>query len=369
MAKLWAATRKGLFSIERNGGWRISSASFLADNVSMMLPDERDGSLYAALGHGHFGCKLHRSRDGGKSWQACGVPVYPPVPEGHAPEVNPHTGKVTPWSLELVWSLEMGGTDEPGVLWCGTIPGGLFRSADGGDSWHLMESLWNDPTRTKWFGGGMDYAGIHSICVDPRDSKHVSVAISCAGVWITRDGGKTWAICGKGMRAEYMPPEMAMEPVAQDPHRLVQCPAAPDSMWVQHHNGIFASENGGDSWREIENVRPSGFGFAVAVHPGDPKTAWFVPGIKDEKRIPPEGKVVVTRTKDGGRSFDVLSRGLPGEYAYDLVYRHCLDVDSSGDVLAFASTTGSLWISEDGGDSWETVSTHLPPVYCVRFEK
>ena len=36
---------------------------------------------------------------------------------------------------------------------------------------------------------------------------------------------------------------------------------------------------------------------AVAVHPADPDTAWFVPGISDEHRIPPRGKVVVSRTR------------------------------------------------------------------------
>ena len=55
---------------------------------------------------------------------------------------------------------------------------------------------------------------------------------------------------------------------------------------------------------EITGVEPSTFGFAVAVHPRDPDTAWFVPEIKDEKRIPRDGKLVVTRTRDGGKSFE-----------------------------------------------------------------
>ena len=97
--------------------------------------------------------------------------------------------------------------------------------------------------------------------------------------------------------------------------------------------------------------------------------AWFVPGASDEKRCPVEGRVVVNRTQDGGTTFETLTRGLPQVHAYDLVYRHALDVDESGQTLAFGSTTGSLWISEDGGDSWQTLSSNLPPVYAVRFEK
>jgi len=79
------------------------------------------------------------------------------------------------------------------------------------------------------------------------------------------------------------------------------------------------------------------------------------------------GKFVVTRTRDGGETFETLSRGLPQQHAYDLVYRHCLEVDGTGEQLAVGSTTGSLWVSQDQGDSWTAISYHLPPIHCVRF--
>ena len=58
---------------------------------------------------------------------------------------------------------------------------------------------------------------------------------------------------------------------------------------------------------------------------------------------------------------------LTGVRTGDAARGHALDVDATGDVLAIGSTTGNLWVSEDGGDHWETVSTSLPPVQCVRF--
>jgi photosystem II stability/assembly factor-like uncharacterized protein len=155
------------------------------------------------------------------------------------------------------------------------------------------------------------------------------------------------------MRAEYVPPQEASDPNIQDPHRLAQCRANPDVLWVQHHNGIFRSTNCGRSWQELQNVQPSSFGFAVVTHPNDPQTAWFVPGIKDECRVPVDGKFVVTRTRDGGNSFETLDRGLPASQAYDIIFRHGLDIDQSGEQLAMGSSTGSLWSSQDGGDSWE----------------
>jgi hypothetical protein len=92
-----------------------------------------------------------------------------------------------------------------------------------------------------------------------------------------------------------------------------------------------------------------------------------VPADKDERRVPLEGKLVVARTRDGGKSFSVLGNGLPQEHAYDLVYRHGLAVDSSGERLAIGSTTGGLWVSEDQGDRWRSISAHLPPIYALRF--
>jgi photosystem II stability/assembly factor-like uncharacterized protein len=283
----------------------------------------------------------------------------------------PMRGTPVPWAVQKIWSLETGGVNEAGVneagvLWCGTIPGGLFKSQDGGLTWTLVESLWNRPERAEWFGGGYDWPGIHSIWVDPQDGRRILLAVSCGGVWESLDGGVTWALYGEGMVADYMPPELAGKASTQDPHRMVVCPGAPNRVWIQHHSGIFRSDDAGHTWSQIF-AQPSAFGFAVAVHPRDPDTAWFVPGVKDDQRYPPDAAMCVTRTRDGGKTFEVLRQGLPQEHAYHLVYRHCLDVAEDGKTLVMGSTTGAVWISEDGGDDWQCLSVDLPPVYCVRF--
>lgn len=362
--ELLVSTRKGLFTIERCGScWEIAKVDFLADNVTLALSDKRSGKRYAALDHGHFGVKVHRSTADG--WEEIPTPTYPEKPEGL--EENDMWGRPLPWSTVRIWSLVAGGPDEPGVLWCGTLPGGLFRSKDDGQSWQFVRSLWDHPSRKMWSGGGADLPGIHSICVDPRNSRHVSIAVSTGGIWHTADAGETWTQRGHGMRAEYMPVEQAHEPNAQDVHCLAQCRQAPQRMWVQHHNGIFVSSDEGHNFTEITDAKPSAFGFPVVVHPREPDTAWFVPEIKDEKRIPVDGKLVVSVTRDGGKTFKTLSKGLPQSHAYDVVYRHALAIDDTGDRLAMGSTTGGLWVSEDQGESWACVSHTLPPVYAVHF--
>jgi hypothetical protein len=368
--RLYVATRKGLFTIDRSGGerWRISDVAFLGDPITAFV-DAGTHGRFAAARLGHFGVKLYLSQDGTNTWEECAAPAYPPQPETTDGEPDPHK-----WNLDQVWILETGGPAAPDVLWAGTNPGGLFRSTDRGTTWELIRSLWDHPDRKRWFGGGYDIPGIHSVCPDPANANRLLVGVSCGGVWHTEDGGNSWRASGDGMIAEYMPPELQNDPVIQDPHRLVRCPSSPESLWVQHHNGIFRSKNEGATWDRITSAGPSTFGFAVAVHPSDPQTAWFVPAIKDERRVPVDGQVVVTRTRDGGETFETLTRGLPQEHAYDLVYRHALDITSNGaangsspPALVFGSTTGNLWLSDDAGDSWQTLSQNLPPIYAVRF--
>jgi photosystem II stability/assembly factor-like uncharacterized protein len=148
---------------------------------------------------------------------------------------------------------------------------------------------------------------------------------------------------------------------------MVQCRAAPEVLWVQHHNGVFRSTDGGTRWHEIADVPPSVFGFAVAVHPQNPDRAWFVPAIKDERRVPVDAQLVVARTDDGGRSFEILRDGLPRDPAYDLVYRHGLAIDAQGGQLAFGSTTGGLWTSADQGDHWQPLAARLPMIHALTF--
>ena len=352
--RAWVATRKGLFELRASAGtWRIERVNFLGEPVTMLLPPDEQGRMLAALNLGHFGVKLHASSDAGSSWQEVATPTFPEQPQDAA---GP------PWKLVLVWSLERVGNE----VWAGTIPGGLFRSADFGQSWQLVDPLWQRVERLGWFGGGYDAPGIHSICPHPGQPGETLLGISCGGAWRTTDGGTQWQLSARGMRADFMPPEMAEDQNVQDPHRIQRCAAQPQVLWCQHHGGIWRSTDNAASWHELK-APLSSFGFAVAAHPQDGETAWFVPGIKDEKRVPVDGALVVNRTRDGGRSFETLRNGLPQKDCYDLIYRHGLDVAADGRTLMMGSTTGHVWASGDAGDTWGAVALNLPPIAAVRL--
>jgi photosystem II stability/assembly factor-like uncharacterized protein len=347
--------------------------------------------LWASLDHGHWGPKLSRSRDSGGTWGDLASVKYPagaryikkylPTPDfdPEAPVGAPVYGDATVYKI---WHITFGSPRQPGRLYAGTIPGGLFVSDDGGDSWDLNRPLWNHESRggdlfagdatseNRWHGtpASIDYGvfepGIHSIIVDPRDPDHLHVAVSTAGVIETTDGGKTWTGRNQGMTNDYMPdPESEW---GHDPHFVTACTGQPDHLWQQNHCGVFYSDDGARHWKKVSQPEAGvHFGFPIAVDAQDGRKAWVVPARADSERMAIDGGLFVAQTIDGGQSWRAFRNGLPQDNAYDIVLRHGLDV--SGDYLCFGSTTGNVYLSEDGGESWRCLGNNFPPVYSVRF--
>lgn len=367
---LLIASRKGLFTANRSstGAWQISSHHFHGEPVTQVLADPRDGAWYAALRLGHYGVKMKKSFDRGATWTEIPAPAFP-----KKPEQGTWADDATPWTVDLVWSLAAvseGDAAQPGAMWAGCMPAGMFRSNDGGASWNLCESFWLDERRKFWMGGGNDYPGLHSISVDPRDARRATVAISCGGVWRTTDSGANWRLIGNGFDANYLPPEIANEPNGQDVHCLSLCAAHPDVMWAQHHAGVYRSTDGGENFTRLTAPMKGDFGFVIVADPVNPLRAWVAPALSDMVRYAVDGAMCVARTDDGGKTWQQFRNGLPQSHAYHLVYRHGLALaPTSGDArtLAMASTTGGAWVSEDAGESWIAIDAALPPVAAVKW--
>lgn len=356
-------TRKGLLVLKRRGkDWRVIQESFPGIPIAYAAEDPRNGVLWVCADHGHWGQKLYRSHDGGATLTEVPAPQYP---DGSTIFDVFSGGAEKPAALSYLWTVVPGGADQPERIYIGTEPGGLFQSDDGGETFTLNEGLWHHPSRPKnWFGGGRDQAGACSIVVDPRDSDHLFVGVSIGGVYESTDGGRTWVGRNKGLRADYLPDPYAE--YGHDPHCLVASPSNPDVLWQQNHCGVFRSSDAGRNWTDIS--QPGGpvyFGFPIVADPHDDQTAWVVPGISDDKRMAVDGAMCVGRTEDGGRTWTELRNGLPQQHCYDIVFRHALDID--GETLAFGSTTGNLFISEEHGDRWQVLGHYFPPIYSVRF--
>lgn len=350
--RLLVGTRKGLFDFRLDGeAWRAGVPALKGLPVPYAVRDPRSGRIWASLDHGHWGSKLARSKAEDESaFEETAPPKYPES-----------TGK----SARYYWILEPGHVQTPDTFWIGTEPGGLFVTHDGGETWSLVESLWALREKHNWMGGGRDDAGIHSIAVDPRDPQRLHVGVSCAGVLETTDSGETWAYRNEGV-ATALQPEEGSE-YGCDPHRVVRSPSDPDVLWQQNHVGVWRSTNAGRTWTDLTQKPLVDFGFPIVAHPTMAETAWIVPMESDARRVTVDGALVVMRTDDGGKTWSEGRDGLPQENAWDFPFRHALDVSADGKTLAFGTTSGNLYVSGDGGRSWQTVTNNLPTVYSVRF--
>ena len=138
-------------------------------------------------------------------------------------------------------------------------------------------------------------------------------------------------------------------------------------LWQQNHCGTYRSVDGGRQWQDIsdKNGGPAGFGFALAIDEEDERVAWVAPAVSAEYRVPVDRALVICRTEDGGATWQNLRSGLPQRHCYDLIFRHALD--KRGDTLAFGTTAGNLYVSDDRGDNWRCLTNNLAVVYSLRF--
>ncbi len=350
-------TAKGLVVIDLQESARIADVHFEGFAVNMVYVDKRSERWWAGLSHKHWGQKLHYSNDAGASWKKKAVPKF-----GDATLPN---GK--PARLRQIWCMQHGGVDKPNVLWMGTDPGGLFKSENGGETFKLVTSLWKHPSRKdelQWFGAGSDYPYIHSIVLDPKDSNHLYIAVSCAGVFETKDGGESWSAKNAGLKAAYLPnPDVE---VGHDPHAVKMPDDHNHILWQQNHCGVYLSKDAANSWNDVSGSdgMPS-YGFALAVDEKDPAYAWVVPADSDERRIAPNLALKVFQTSDFGQSWQEVSEGLPQEFAFDIVLRHAFD--RREDYMVMGTTNGNVYMSKGPYVHWQSIAKNLTKVNSVMF--
>jgi photosystem II stability/assembly factor-like uncharacterized protein len=355
---LMVGTVKGAFLFRSDANrtkWDEAGPYFPGRSIYAMAFDGRNGrqKLWAAVNSPFWGSFLSSSNDFGKTWSD---------PETY----NIKFPEGSDVSLKQIWQIAEGHPDEPDTLYCGVEPAALFKSTDAGETWSLERGLFDHPHRTQWTPGGGGLC-LHTILPDPLSKDRMWIAISTGGVYRTDDAGRNWQPRNKGICARFLPPDQQYPEWGQCVHKVVNHASNPDRMFLQHHWGVYRSDDAGDSWKDIGTGLPSDFGFAMEMDPHDPNTVYIIPIESDEFRCTPEAKLRVYRTTNGGESWEPLTKGLPQQDAFETILRDNMKADANDPTgLYFGTRNGKLFGSSDGGDSWTTVREGLPAITCVK---
>lgn len=343
-------TKKGAFILDGNAdrtSWSLRGPFCETWPLNHVIADPKTNVIYGGGGNEWFGPAVWKSEDLGKTWSHSSEGLK--YDEGEMP-------------VKQVWSLSA----DDGHLYAGVESAGLFSSGDGGESWQHLDGLQKHPTRPQWQPGGAGLI-LHAIQRHPDDDRKLWVGISTGGVFYTEDGGESWEPRNKGTRNDYAPENEKYAEFGQCVHSVVIAPNMPNRLYQQNHCGMYRSDDGGQSWQSIEAGLPSTFGFPSAVHPSDPNTLFLLPLNGDSVgRFMPEGKAAVWRTRDAGESWQALRNGLPQENAFFGVLRQAMATDPLDPAgIYFGTSSGSLYVSNDEGESWTAAAHHLPAILSV----
>jgi photosystem II stability/assembly factor-like uncharacterized protein len=364
--RVLVGTRKGAFILTSDGKrdrWDVTGPEFSGWEVYHVTGSPADPQrLYAAPSLGWFGQQVHRSGDGGKTWEPVGHEfTYDGEPGTH----QWYDGTLRPFQFTRVWHLEPSPAD-PDTVYAGVEDAALFRSTDGGTSWHELPGLRRHASAPSWQPGAGGMC-LHTVILDPAAPGRIFTAISAAGAFRSDDTGITWQPVNRGLQSGTIPDPDAE--VGHCVHRIAMHPARPDVLFMQKHWDVMRSDDSGSSWQEVSGNLPSDFGFPIDVHAHEPDTVYVVPITSDAEHFPPDGRLRVYRSRTGGHEWEPLTSGLPQRDCYVNVLRDAMAVDSLDDCgVYFGTTGGQVYVSSDAGDSWAPIVRDLPSVLSVEVQ-
>ena len=385
--RVLVGTKKGAFVLSADGkrnNWTVEGPLFGGWEIYHLKGSLVDPNrIYASQSSGWFGQIVQRSDDGGNTWIQPGVVPgekpegWPPKPSNRfAYDVSPESGKPLtthqwydgtqhPWEFKRVWHFEPS-LNDPNTVFAGIEDAALFKSTDGGESWHELAGLRGHGTGPKWQPGAGGMC-LHTVLLDPSNPDRIFIAISSAGAFRTDDGGKTWKPINKGLHSEYVPDPNAE--VGHCVHHIAMNPSRPNVLFMQKHWDVMRSDDAGDNWTEISGNLPTDFGFVIDVHAHEPETIYVAPIKSDLEHFPLDGQLRVYRSRTGGEEWEALTKGLPQSDCYVNVLRDAMAVDSLDSCgVYFGTTGGQVYASPDGGDHWEAIVRDLPAVVSVEVQ-
>jgi len=308
----------------RGAPWRETHRALPGLHVSTLVEDPATGRLFAGT-HGHG---VHASDDGGRTWQRKDRGI------AHA----------------NIYSMAIA-RDAGGVrLYAGTEPAHLYVSHDAGESWTELPSLRSVPTVEKWmFPAPPGIAHVKHITFDPRSADTIYASIEVGGLLKSTDAGKTWR---------------QLDGFFEDVHRIMVTSARPDSLFMGNGIGTYRSDDAGESWQQLtDRSARIGYPDQVIMDPRNPDTVFMAGALcgPGDWRNTKTADARVARSRDGGRHWQYLEGGLPA-HIHGNIEGFVLNVWPGGAAIFAGTTDGDVFVSDDEGESWETIAREIGPV-------
>ena len=332
--RLLVATLKGINILEREGSgrpWIDRGLKLEGHHCSSIMIEPRQGGIFAGMHSGG----LYFSEDGGETWQ-------------------PRSNGIT---IEHVFCVGYAHHPNATVLYAGTEPASMFRSDDYGKTWTEQTDIKECKGRDKWsFPSPPFQAHVKTMTIDPRDPNVIYAGVEQGDLFKTVDGGATWHVLD-----DYSKPTdwtyRDIHLVAVHPANSAELYMTTGmGLYRSYDAGVTWD-------LIVDNSFFIGYPDHLIVSPLDGDVmimagAGANPGTWQESHY---ANTAIARSTDRSATWYVSSAGLPDDRRPNIEAMSMTSYPK-GFALFVGDTDGMVYASEDQGQSWTPIAGRLAPV-------
>ena len=260
-------------------------------------------------------------------------------------------------TIDHVFCLAFAHQGDAIALYAGTEPASMFRSDDYGVTWVEQTGVKETEGRDMWSVPSPPHlAHTKTMTVDLRDQKVIYAGVEQGDLLKTTDGGATWRVLDAYWHAD--------DWTYRDIHLLVVHPENSAELFMTTGMGLHHSLDAGETWDLIiDNNFRIGYPDHLIVSPRDGNTMFMAgaeryPGTWQKSH---HANTTVVKSTDRGRTWTDSSTGLSEDRRPNIEAMSVI-THPGGFTLLVGDTDGDVFASDDDARTWVQIARGLPPV-------